>query len=294
MTRVIPSYELYGELLAGGLPGPIHHETIKERSSQHNWTIRFHRHRRLAQIFLFDSPDVYWRLGDLEHTSTDQTVLVVPPGVPHGFRFSENVVGDVVSIRLDEMPARVQAGFTRFESETDTVFSRQQSGNFGHVAMLIGQLREVYHSVVSNKHDLLVALIELMLLYLSADLGERKPFRRLNTRVHAGRHDAMVETFCALLEDNYYRAWSVADYAQRVGISAPHLTRVCRAEIGSAPNDLVRQRRMLEAKRLLEYTALPVLHIANRCGFRDAAFFSRAFKTHEGVSPRAYRKQLDS
>lgn len=293
MRRSIPNYELYGELLAGGLPGPVHHETIEERSSKHNWTIRLHRHRRLAQIFLFSSPEVFLRMGDIEHTSNDNILLVVPPGVPHGFKFSEDVVGDVVSIRLDEMPPAIQQRLELFSAEVGAIFTEQDTESFENVVVLMSQLREAYHSVSLNKIDVLNALVDLITVYLSGDLKTRSSLRPAPSNPQQGRRGMQAETFCSLLEENFQQAWSVADYADKVGISAPHLTRICRSELGAAPNDLVRQRRMLEAKRLLEYTALSVAEIAHRCGFRDAAFFSRSFKSSFQVSPKWYRKQFD-
>ena len=107
--------------------------------------------------------------------------------------------------------------------------------------------------------------------------------------VIGGAGVAATNRFCALLEENFSRAWKVSDYAGQIGLSAPHLTRICRTVLGAPPNTLVQQRRLLEAKRLLEYTALSVAEIAHRSGFRDAAFFSRTFKSSVGMPPNEYR-----
>jgi len=293
MATSIPNYELYGELLAGGLPGPIHHETIQERSSKHDWTIRLHRHRRLAQIFLFSSAGVYMQVGDVEHTSTDQALLLIPPGIAHGFLFSEDVIGDVISIRLDEMPEPIQHRFSLFSAATDTIFLRPQSDHFDYIAALINQLRTMYRSVAPNKSEVLTSLVDLVTLYLVGNLHDKNSLRPATHAEPRSRHDIQIDSFCNLLEENFSLPWTVSVYAEKIGISTPHLTRICRAELGSPPNDLVRQRRMLEAKRLLEYTALSIAEIAYRCGFRDAAFFSRTFKSNLGISPNHYRKQLD-
>ena len=293
MANIIPSYELYGELLAGELPGPIHHETIRERSSKHEWTIRLHRHRHLAQIFHFRSTDVFVRVGDIEYTSSDQITLVVPPGVPHGFRFSEDIIGDVVSIRLDEMPATLQQRFAMFNAETGKIFTGQRSDNFDNVAALIDQLRQAYHSIALNREAVLLSLIDLIILYLTGDLRTANSLKPVNALAPRARHDLQIEAFCNLLEENFQHPWTVAQYAQRIGISAPHLTRVCKARLDAPPNNLLRRRRILEAKRLLEYTALSVAEIARRCGFKDAAFFSRTFKASLGIPPHQYRTQLD-
>jgi AraC family transcriptional activator of pobA len=289
----IPSYELYGDLLSGGVPDSVHHESIKERSSKHDWTIRLHRHRRLAQVFLFRSPDVLFRLGDIEFTTTQPMILVAPPGVPHGFRFSETVVGDVLSIRLDDMPSEVQQRFSQFNVQTDTVFVQDQTQNFDLISELFSQLGEVYHRVSANRTEILTTLVDLIALYLTADLREKNILGEGHFKDRRERRDIQAETFCALLEENFQNAWSVADYADKVGVSAPHLTRICRGVLGAPPNDLVRQRRVLEAKRLLEYTALSITEIAHRCGFRDGAFFSRTFKSAVGTSPNVYRQGVD-
>lgn len=289
----IPNYELYGELLAGTLSDAVHHENIKERSSKHDWTIRFHRHRRFAQIFLFRSPGVFFRLGDIEFTSAEPMILAIPPDIPHGFLFSEDVVGDVLSIRQDEMPDSIQSRFTQLKAETDRVFLASQTPNFENAATLISQVGDAYHNITGNRAEVLTALVELITLYLTGDLRKRTAWGNTETKNQKGRKDQQAEAFCAFLEDNFQTQLTVADYAQQVGISAPHLTRLCRTVLGSSPIDLVRQRRLLEAKRLLEYTSLTIAEIAHRCGFRDAAFFSRTFKSNVGAPPQDYRRGLD-
>jgi AraC family transcriptional activator of pobA len=60
--------------------------------------------------------------------------------------------------------------------------------------------------------------------------------------------------------------------------------------VGKAPQSLLHDRLMLEAKRNLLYTTLPVSTIAFDLGFNDPAYFSRFFANREGMSPAAYRK----
>lgn len=290
--RQIPNYELYGDLLAGSLSDPIHHETIKERSSRHDWTIRLHRHRRLAQIFLFQSPGVHFQVGDVEHTSQEPTFLIIPPEIPHGFLFAEDVSGDVVSLRMDEMSTDIQRHFQQLSAETDMIFRLSDTDSFDDAATVIGQLKKTYHSILGNRRDLLTGQVNLIVLYLIGDLRRKNAMTQKSLKGPRGRQELQVEAFCTLLEDHFQEPLSVNEYAGRLGVSAPHLTRLCRSVLGAPPNDLVRQRRLLEAKRLLEYTGLSVAEISHRCGFRDAAFFSRTFKTKLNATPQAYRKNL--
>ena len=292
-SKPIPNYELYGELLAGSLPGSVHLETIKERSSRHNWTIRRHRHRHLMQIFIFRSPGVYFHSGDVEYTSTQPMILVVPPNVAHGFIFSEDVVGDVLSIRLNEMPSWIQDSVKQFGSGIDTVYLEEHTSCFADITNLTQQLNHTYHSIGKNRIEILNSLIYLIALYLNNNQNGQSSLRHIQLERHRERKELQAEKFCELLEENFHRSWTVADYASRVGVSGPQLTRVCRTVFNAPPNAMIRQRRVLEAKRLLEYTALSLIEIADRCGFRDAAFFSRTFKSHVGIPPNKYRLTLD-
>ncbi len=292
MAERIPNYELYGDLLAGGAPEPIHYEPLRERSSKHDWTIRLHRHRRLAQVFLFRSPGVFFSLGDVSHQTTQPTVLMIPSGVPHGFRFAEDVVGDVLSIRLDDVSDRLRDRFSMSFAPSGTIFPQDETPRFDDVVSLIDQLERAYHRIDAYRSDVMGTLVDLIVCYLGADQRMRSSPARLQAE-RRGRGDLQTEAFCALLEENFRQRWTVSDYATEIGLSAPHLTRICRKVLGAAPNALVRQRRVLEAKRLLEYTSLSLSEIAHRSGFSDAAFFSRTFKSHVGMPPNAYRAGLE-
>ncbi len=293
MARSIPSYELYGDLLAGHAPHPIHVESIRERSSQHDWTIRVHSHRRLAQLFLFRSAGVFFNVGEVEHLTTQPTLLAVHPGIPHGFRFAEDIVGDVLSIRVDKVSDVLLNRFSTFESTTGAIFVQTETPRFEEIVILFKQLSKAYHKLDSRRAEIMAALVDLITLYLAEDHASRVSPAPAKAAANPGRQESQAQTFCMLLEENFHHSLAVSDYASRMGLSASHLTRICRFALDAPPNSLVRRRRILEAKRLLEYTSLPLSEIAHRSGFRDTAFFSRTFRSLVGVSPNAYRFGLN-
>lgn len=288
-ARAIPSYELYGELLSTPYTDPVHHETIKERSSQHGWTIRLHRHKSLAQVFVFKTPGVSIRLGDATHTTSDALILLIPPGVAHGFRFEEDVMGDVLSLRIDELGPDIAEMLSRPEMKSGGILQGMPGSNFNFIDATIGQLRQVYHGVKIERRELLVTLTKTILTYISGDLRRQTGLQQVAQAKPLTRHEAQADAFCTLVEECFREGLSVADYADRINVSAPHLTRLCRNILGATPNALVRQRRLLEAKRLLEYTQLSISEIAHRSGFHDPSFFSRSFSRAFGVSPKSYR-----
>ena len=83
----------------------------------------------------------------------------------------------------------------------------------------------------------------------------------------------------------------VETLADKMCLSRSQLNRRVQALVGMSTSNYTTQLRLEEACRLLQHdTILPVSEIALRCGFEDAAYFTRAFKRYSGLPPTAYRK----
>jgi AraC family transcriptional activator FtrA len=86
--------------------------------------------------------------------------------------------------------------------------------------------------------------------------------------------------------------WRVADLARQVAMSERTFMRRFRAITGSSPADWITQARVDRARELLESTALPIDHIAERCGLGTPATLRHHFRKKIGVSPAAYRRSF--
>jgi AraC-like DNA-binding protein len=80
-----------------------------------------------------------------------------------------------------------------------------------------------------------------------------------------------------------------ARIAEALEISVPTLVRRLRSE-GSSFRDLLRERRLMHAERLLKLDDTPVAEIALAVGYAENASFTRAFRRQYSVSPEQYRR----
>jgi len=62
------------------------------------------------------------------------------------------------------------------------------------------------------------------------------------------------------------------------------------ASTGQTPGEAIRQRQFAEARRLLAETKLSITLVAEQSGFGSSSDFARAFRSTEGLTPRAYRE----
>jgi AraC family transcriptional activator of pobA len=98
--------------------------------------------------------------------------------------------------------------------------------------------------------------------------------------------------FAERLEADYTEHHDAAHYAAVLGVPAATLARALTHVTGRSTKELVTDRVMLEAARLLRFTDLTVQEVGHRTGFRDPLYFSRAFKRHHGEAPQAYRGRV--
>ncbi len=85
--------------------------------------------------------------------------------------------------------------------------------------------------------------------------------------------------------------WKLTTLAQRCSLSAEHLRRVCRRELGRTPMEHVTYMRVQRAQELLETTDDKLDAIAPRVGYHSAIVFSRAFARCVGMTPSEYRER---
>lgn len=99
--------------------------------------------------------------------------------------------------------------------------------------------------------------------------------------------------FTRQLEAGFARHHDAAHYADALAVPAAALSRALTRTTGRTTKELITDRVMLEAARLLRFTDLSVQEIAQRTGFADPLYFSRAFKRHFGDAPQAYRARVE-
>ncbi|MBA2479262.1 MAG: helix-turn-helix transcriptional regulator [Planctomycetes bacterium] len=81
---------------------------------------------------------------------------------------------------------------------------------------------------------------------------------------------------------------SLREVADHVGVSAPHLARLFKSQIGTSVGAYIARRKISVAKEKLLSTRHTVKEIAASLGFADQLYFSRVFRRATGFSPQAY------
>ncbi|MFD2247598.1 helix-turn-helix domain-containing protein [Pontibacter ruber] len=102
----------------------------------------------------------------------------------------------------------------------------------------------------------------------------------------------IYRTFKQLLEERYQQQHAVQDYADALALTPRTLNEITHQYAGKNVSQLIKERLVLEARRLLHHGQFSVKEIAAQLGFEDAAYFTRFFTKNTGVSPVAFRNKV--
>jgi len=121
-------------------------------------------------------------------------------------------------------------------------------------------------------------------------LAEREKCKQGFTQLKKGADLDYTLLFRDLLENNYTKLKSVSDYVKLIFISEKRLAQATTKVLGKSPKQIINDRILLEAKRLLVHTHLSIKEIGLNLGFEDPAYFVRYFKKNTQTTPVEFRE----
>ena len=120
-----------------------------------------------------------------------------------------------------------------------------------------------------------------LLAHIAADVRRGEPSRTTDS-IHE------VQDY---LRANLASPLSVPELARMTRLSTSHFSALFRSATGMAVTEYLKRLRSARARELLITTSMPISDLAKRVGYDDAFYFSRQFRSVNGVSPREFRRR---
>ena len=285
----IPTYALYGESAQPFLPERLHCESIARRSRLYDWEIRPHRHDLFVQILWVRAGTGTAWLGDDQVALHPPCALWIPAGQSHGFHFSSDIDGDVMTVvaqHADALLAQDPDLLARLARPHDLPLATADADNARGLGGVLAALLAEVNTREPGRLTAIEAALRLVLLRLARAAQDSRVTRPI-ARTRAAGH---VQRFLALIDRHFREQRPLGFYAERLGVSPTQLNRSCRDQSGVSALQMVQRRVLHEAQRDLVYSAISVKEIALSLGFTDAGYFSRFFARHLGHAPSNFRR----
>ncbi len=281
----IPTVAFYGDAKEWSTAALLHSEPLIERSQQHAWSIRPHRHSSLAQVFWLSRGQGTSRFDAERYGLSAPCVVIIPEGCVHEFEWEQSSDGFALSLAsalVQELQRELGAGADALAAPA--VLPAGEDA--GYVNALFEAIHAEYVSERVLKEASLDGLIKALTVWI---VRAAAPTHRAAEPARRAAHH--YERFTQLLGRQHGAQRTVAAYATELGITAPHLNAICKQVGGASALRLIHDRWLLAARRALSYTDKSIADVATSLGFAEPSYFARFFKRKMQMTPQQYRRK---
>lgn len=218
------------------------------------------------------------------------SIFLMRPGQVHNWILDESVEGYVVNFSstffdqlqinsslIDQFPF-----FNLFPNDQMIVLSENNTD----------KMKTYFEDIISESSNpngssqIMIAAILLQIFALAdKEIDSKAAFNKTNY------NSLIFKQFTELIEANFQEIKLPKDYASLLNITPNHLNFICKQQIDLSAGEIIRNRIILEAKRLLVNFDLSIAAIAEKMNYFDTSNFVKFFKKYTGFTPEAFRKQ---
>jgi AraC-like DNA-binding protein len=155
------------------------------------------------------------------------------------------------------------------------------------ITRLLASIEYEYQSDFLLKNKKLCSLLDLLYIELSRAYLKGKYLKIART----SRYSSQLKQLDQLIEKKFLVNKSPASYASMLHITLKHLNRITKSLRNKTTHQLITDRILLEAKRMIVHRTNTIAEIADALGFPDYSYFTRIFKKHCGETPTVFARR---
>jgi AraC family transcriptional regulator, transcriptional activator of pobA len=278
---------LYGDNAT--IPDFVHCEMLESRSKTYNWEIKQHLHTHLYQVFLIEKGG-----GILNHNNEKITfhapcIIAIPANHLHGFSFDAETDGRVITLS-DSFADNLFKTSPKVVLELNRLWqipiSEAEKTQFDSLIRIIDRISRELYEDLEEKQMTLQAYLTILFVEVFRFAKQHE--------THFLKTDNRQLKYFQDFQKNIKKANSalktVTEYAKELNITTVHLNRICQSVAQKSALQLAQAHILAEAQKYLTHTSYTITEISYLLDFNDVAYFSRFFKQHKGVSPKAFRE----
>lgn len=266
--------------------------TLAEHLKHHHFIKVAHKHDFYLTV-LFTQGTGTHEVDFKNYKVKPGAVFFLSPGQMHNWILSDDIDGYIFFHTRDFYDLKYQyrhiQDFPFFSSIYNSPVLMVDPGLLKKVEAIFGELLTEYRSAAQLRSAKLCSLADLLYIdftrvyvpagqFTEAGTGYMQKFRELEV----------------LVDRHFKEIKSPSAYADLTNMTTKHLNRICKTCVNRTLSDIIHDRIILEAKRLLAQPGDPVVDVANKLGMFDQSYFARFFKKNTGKTPlefaNMYRK----
>lgn len=243
---------------------------------------------------------VLFTAGGGTHNIDFQQFAVVPgqiyfmkPGQVHSWSFEDEMDGYVINFSEDIFNqflanSHYLEQFSFFRGVANECVINLEPEGYDRAKMLMSAIvTEVHHPQPMTQDAILNHLLTLFII------AQRCATLHLPA-THKPQNQVLLQNFRKLVDMHFAEKRLPKDYATLLYITPNHLNALSNDLLGKSAGEVIRDRILLEAKRLLINADITIAEIASVLDFTDNSHFTRFFKKYTGLTPDGFRKECST
>lgn len=257
--------------------------------SSHKHIEKPHRHDFYVTVIFTKGSGIH-EIDFQKYDVSEGGLFFLSPGQVHSWELSPDTDGYIFffSQPYYEMHYVNQKlkNFPFFNSPSFPRKLQLQSGELTDMIRLFEDIGSEHESQNVMKQGFILSLISQ--IYIQSVREFSKDDEKASaTSVSYFKH---YQDFENLLEESFTSQKSISFYASQLNISAKHLNRITQTVMQKTASEIITERVILEAKRMLIYLDEGLVEIAFRLGYEEYSYFARMFRKNSGITPSQFIK----
>lgn len=230
-------------------------------------------------------------IDNKEYQVESNVFFIVSPGQVHFWNLSKDTDGFVLFFKKDYFlidfnhDKFVKLPF--FKSNSSVPYFKINQDEQESLFTMFDKIYKEYQNRLISYHEVIRLQLNLLLIELSRIYLDKNEESVLYT------YDiAQFNRLESLIDDNFKSHKSLVFYAESMNLSLKQLSYICKKTVGKSPSEIIAERIILEAKRLIIHTDLSINSISEELKFKDYSYFIRVFKKNCKLTPEQYRQSF--
>lgn len=213
---------------------------------------------------------------------TPGSILLVFPGEWHRYRPNKNT-------GWTEHYIGFQGEFTKTLFRNELFDVKNPVIKIGFQESLIKEFQEVIQLVKDEKPGFQQECSGKLIFLLGRIVSIMKNSEFANKEI-----ERIIRKSCLHLRDNLHQNVNIEELSNQLNVSYSYFRRMFKKYTGMSPNQYHLGLRIQKSKELILYSDKSIKQIAFELGFESLFYFSRIFKTKEGISPATFREMKNN
>ncbi|MBL4703576.1 MAG: helix-turn-helix domain-containing protein [Flavobacteriales bacterium] len=280
MSKALPIYSI-NEFQSLNLDSEFYANLLNPHVKEHHFTRLPHKHDFYLIVLITGGSGMH-EIDFESYSVVPGMLFILKPGQMHFWKLSDDIDGYVFFHSRDFYDKGYLANsikdFEFYASYQNPPCIQLNIEAISRMKSLMKELVNEYTDDQVLKWQKVHSIINLVYIEIARVYSP-------GNQVNSEKYLLKVRAFEDLIEENYKQVKFAKDYASMLNITEKHLNRITKNCLNKTSSQLISERILLEAKRMLMHSKLNVTEVSEELGFNESSYFIRFFKKHTDLTP---------